>query len=483
MKKLHFGTKMKALFVLLIVFAVASMFFFNAVTLILSNRYPLSVDMSANAIYEIGDESKTLLETLTDNVTIYVLAEEASFDGNAYLTQARNILNQYPKHSDNVKLEYVNFAADPTIAARFADLSLSEGDILVCARENVKQLALANLFNYTYSSANGGLVIKSSRAEEAITSAIAAVLSDQTIRIGILTGNGTADMSVLTALLRDNNYEIENVSLLNGVLDDYDGLMLCAPVVDLSEDVLARLDEYLYNNGEYGKTLVYTADVSQGTLPNLEAFLAEWGVVVGDGAVFETQADRTYNYQPFYPVASYTDEERASKLKDRQTPFLAPLSKPLSLAFKVRDSHYTEEILSFYESSGVRPSDAAEDFTASQATIHGPLPAMVLASNRILGTTGVTQMRSNLLVSASTQAFGQAALQNSSVSNMEYILNLFNDLFARENVINIESKSLTKATLGVTMQQANRIAVILVGVVPAVILLSGMIIWLRRRYR
>ena len=482
MKKLNFNTKMKALFALLVIFALAAMFFFNGAALILSNRYPLSVDMSANAVYEIGGESKKLLEGLTDEVTVYVLAQEESFEGNPYLVQARSILNQYPKYSGNVHLEYVDFAADPTIAARFADLALSEGDILVCARENVKQLVLANLFNYTYSSANGGLVIESSRAEEALTGAIAAVLSDQTVRIGILTGNGTADMSVLTALLKDNNYEVENVSLIGGALEGYDGLMLCAPTVDLSEDVLARLDNYLYNGGEYGKTLIYTADASQGALPNLEAFLSEWGVAVGDGAVFETQADRAYGYQPYYPIAAYTDTERASALKDSQTPFLAPLSKPLRLGFAVRDSRYTEELLGFYESSGVRPGDAAEDFTPAQATVRGPMPALVLASNRIM-ENGITKLRSNLLVSASTQAFAQTALQNSSVSNMEYILNLFNELFARENVINIEAKSLAKASLGVTTDQANRIAVVLVGVVPGLILLTGMVIWLRRRYR
>lgn len=483
MKKIRYSSKMNALFALLIVLVLGIAFFFNAVTLVLSNRYPLSIDLNANAAYEIGEETRAMLEGLTEEVVIYVLATEDMFDGSAYTIQARSILNQYPKYSRYVTLQYVDSAQDPSVAARFADLTLSEGDILVTAKDNVQQILLSNLFNYTYSATTGGLVIESSRAEEAVTSAIANVLSDHTVRLGVLTGNGVKDMSVLVSLLRDNGYEVEEISLLTGDFSQYDGLMLFAPTVDLSEDVLVRLDEFLYNGGEYGKTLLYTADATQAELPNTETFLREWGVVVGDGAVFETTAERTYGYQPYYPVVAYAEEELSGKLKDQNTPFLSPLAKPLRLLFSARDTRYTQELLSFYETAGVRPSDADDQFTASQAEIWGPMPAMVLASVRVYGTSGVTQSQSNLLVSASTEAFSSTALQNSSVSNMEYLLNLFNDLFEREDAVKIESKSLSKATLGVTTQQANFLGALLAGVIPGLILVAGIVVFLVRRYK
>ena len=482
MKKIRYSSKMNALFAVLVVLVIGIAFMFNAVTLVLSNRYPMSVDLNANAAYEIGDETKRFLDTLTEDVTIYVLAQEESFDGNVYLVQARRILNQYPWYSRHIRLQYVDYAADPTIAAQFADLTLAEGNILVCAGGNVRQLQLSNLFNYTYSG-SGGLTVESSRAEEALSSAIVNVLSDHTVRLGVLTGNGAADMSAFTALLQDNNYALESVSLINGSLSDYDGLLLFAPTVDLSEEVLGRLDDYLYNGGEYGRTLVCTFDVTQPDMPNLAAFLAEWGVAAGDGVVFETDAEHVYQYQPYYPLADYADADRAAKLKDPNTGFLAPLSRDLDILFEVRDNRYTEQLLAFYPSAGVRPGDAGEDFTASDAARRGPLPMLVLASVRILGNTGVTQRRSNLLLSASTQAFAPAALQNSSLSNAEYLLNLFNELFEREETLNVEAKSLAKATLGVSTAQANRLGVLLAGVVPALILAAGIAVWLVRRYK
>ena len=151
--------------------------------------------------------------------------------------------------------------------------------------------------------------------------------------------------------------------------------------------------------------------------------------------------------------------------------------------FATRDNRYTEELLSFYPTAGVRPGDAGEGFTAAQATSWGPMPEMVLASVRILGNTGTTQKRSNLLVSASTQAFSAASLQNSSLGNGEYLLNLFDELFEREATLKVAPKSLAKATLGVTTAQANRLGILLAAVVPGVILLAGIAVWLVRRYK
>ena len=482
MKKPSWSTRMNALFALLVVLVVAIAFMFNAVTLILSNRYPLSIDLNENAAYELSPDTRRFLESLTEDVNIYVLAQEESFAGNAYLVQARHILNEYPRASRHIHLQYVDYASDPTIAARFADLTLSEGNILVCARDSVRQILLANLFNYTYGG-TGSLVVESSRAEEAVSSAIVNVLSDHTVRLGVLTGNGTADMAAFTALLRDNNYEVENVSLINGDLSGYDGLMLFAPTIDLSEEVLSRLDDYLYNGGEYGRTLVATCDLTQPDMPNLHAFLSEWGVSVGSGAVFETDASRVYQYQPYYPIADYADGERAKALKDPDNYFLAPRARDLEIAFTVRDNRYTEELLSFGTTAGVRPAGADENFRAQDAGKWGPMPAMVLCSVRILENTGVTQRRSNVLISASNEAFSPTALQNSSLSNTEYLLNLFNELFEREETLNVSSKSLAKATLGVTTAEANRLGAILAGVVPAAILLAGVAVWLARRYR
>ena len=465
----------------LIVLLIAAVVLLNAVALVLANRYPLSLDLTANAAYEIGSDTKTILAGLSDDVTIDVLSDENAFSQDAYLMQAKRILDQYPRYSERVKLRYIDYAADPSYAASHPDLTLADSDVIVSANGRVKQVALTSLFNYAYT-ATGSITIESSRAEEAVTGAIQYVLSGESVQIGVLSGNGEQSVENFTSLLVNNNYTLKSAVPATDDLSVYDALLLIAPQTDLSEDDIRALEAYLYNGGSYGKTLFYTASVTQTELPNIETFLAEWGVAFGDGVVFETKSDRTYQYQPFYPVADYVSETYKKMLIDASAPMLMPLSKPMQTLFTSRDGQYTETLLSFAETAGVRPPDAGESFTAADATTWGPMPAMVLASRKVV-ENGMVSKQSNIVVSASTAMLDEICMQNSSLSNSTYVLNLMNSLTDRGEMLAIAPKSLAGKTLGITSRQVTTLGVVLGGILPLLILLTGIGVWLYRRYK
>ncbi len=479
MKKLNHSVKMNLLFALIALLIVVAVFLFNGITLVLSNRYRLYTDLTENAAYEVGDETISLLERLDMPVEIYVLSSEDSFGGSVYLEQAKRILNQYPRYSDKIKLTWVDYASDPTFAARFPDLSLANGDLIVKSGERIKHILVGNLFNYTYT-ASGELAFESSRAEAALTSAIVNVTSADPVRVAVLTGNGVSSAEIFTALLADNNYDLASVNLTTDSLEGFDAALLLAPTADLSEDVVRKLDAFLYNGGEYGRTLFYAAGAGQGALPNLDAFLSEWGIAYLDGAVFETSAERTYQYQPYYPVVDYEDNAYTSGLKDASTPFLMPMARPMQALFSSKDGYYVQTLLSFCASAGVRPSDAAESFTASEAEIWGPMPALVISSYT---ASGGAQAESHIVASSSTAMLDALCLQNSSLTNAEYLLNLLGDLTQREDIVNIQSKTLEGKTLGVTSAQATTLGVVLAGAVPLLIIAAGVAVWLVRRYK
>lgn len=475
------GKKMSALFALIIVLLMVAVLLLNALALVLSNRFPLALDLTANAAYEIGDETKAVLDSLSKNVTIDVLAAEEAFGGDSYLVQAKYILDRYPQYSSHVTLRYIDYTADPSYAASHPDLTLTEGDVIISTEDHVKQISLTSMFNYAYT-ASGSLTVESSRAEEAVTGAILNVLSGEEVKIGVLTGNGQQEMAHFTALLVNNNYVLESVVLATDDLSNYDALLLLAPQTDLSGDDVRALEAYLYNNGEYGRTLFYSASVSQTSLPNIETLLAEWGVAVGDGSVFETEAARTYQYQPYYPIVDYVSQAYQDMLIDGNTPMLMPLSRPVEVLFASRDGQYTETLLSFGASAGVRPSDAGDDFVADGARQWGPMPAMVLASRRVY-QNGELDKQSSIIVSGSTAMLEELCLQNSSLANSSYLVNLLNDLTEKEETIVIAPKSLAGKTLGITTAQVTRLGVILGGVLPLCILLTGIAVWLYRRYK
>jgi len=481
MKKLTHSLKVNILFAVIVAAILGAVLLVNGIALRLSERYDLHFDLTAGALYEIGGDTKAFLASLDTPVQIYVLSDEGGFSRDRYLIQAKRIIDQYPHVSDRITLEYIDYAFNPMFALNYSEFPLSHGDLIVQSGDRVRHLPGINLF-YFASAADGSLSILSSRAEEALTSAIASVVSDEDVKIAFLTGNGASDNALFASLLADNNYDVHTVSLASAVLDGYDAVLLLSPTIDLSEDVIRKLETFLYNSGRYGKMLFYTSSAMQGDLPNLEMFISEWGISISNGAVFETAPERTYQFQPFYPTAMYETGKFTDMLRDPSMPFLMPLSKPMELLFTSRDGYYVEALLHFSETSGVRPSDAGEEFNADNATTWGPMPALVTSGFFARAPDG-TELQSTIIVSSSTAMLDGIALQNTSLNNAEYLLNLFGELLGREDVFNIQPKSLSGRNLGITSAQASALGVVLVVIIPLAILLTGITVWLIRRYK
>ena len=481
MRNLKHSLKINSLFTALVVLLILALFLINGIGVLLSQRHHLQVDLTAGAVFEVGEETRALLRSLEQPVEIFVLSDEGGFSGSIYLEQAKRIIDQYPRFSNQVTLEYVDYLTNPGFAIAYPHLSLSHGDIIVQSGERVRHVPVASLFHYAQLP-DGTVRIATSRAEEAISSAVLYVINEESVRVGVLTGNGAADVTAFGALLISNNYQVNAISIATGQLDEFDILVLASPTIDLSGDGIRRLEDFLYNDGEYGKILFYTASAGQGEMPNLDMFLGEWGIRFSNGAVFETRPERTYNHQPYHPIAIYEANRFTNRLRDPSMPFLMPLSRPMELLFTSRDGTFLEPLLTFSETTGVRPADAGEDFTPSDAQIRGPMPAFVKSSFNV--PTGEGELlQSHLIASASTHILDPIALQNTSVTNSEYLLNLLGELTGREETIQIPPTSLAGKTLGVTSAQASRLGVVLVGIIPGVILLSGIGVWLFRRFR
>lgn len=478
-KRIHDSGRLNLLLAVLLVVVTAAVVLVNVLTVRVSEQVSLSVDLTANAAYELGDDTKEVLQNLTEDVHLYALAARGSFTGNPYLVQTRTLLEKYPNCSSHITLEFIDYLSDPTFAERYPNLTLSSGDLIVEGPEAVRQVPLAKMFIYTYD-AEGSLQVSGSRTEEAVTSAIVSSVTSDPVYIAVLTGNAVSeDRQVLKSVLADNNFEVSEEDMVTGNLDNYEILILLSPMQDLSEDVLGRFDSFLYNNGSYGKTLIYAASAQQPDLPNVNVFLREWGIEVGSGAVFETDENYAYGYQPYYPFADYSDDTFRDLLKDPSKKVLMPISRPLDLVFESRDNKIVTTLLSFSPSSGVRPADAGSNFSVDQATIRGPVPAAVMST---LAADGSGRY-SNVIVSGSQEAFSQSVLSNTSIANAEYWTMMLNQITDRGDAVSIEPKSLSGNTLTITTGAARIWGIVLCIVIPVLILLAGIFVYLRRRYQ
>ncbi|MCL2127948.1 MAG: Gldg family protein [Treponema sp.] len=465
------------------------LFLVNLVFSLLAEKYPaLGIDLTRNKLFKLSADTADFLKAMEKNVTIYVLAREDTFaDTGPYNAQANQVFRQFEKNGPSVSLVYVDYLRNPAFPAAYPDLAMKHGDILVtCDQPEGTRHVLVKteeLFNYAGSRPEN-LSISSSRAEEAVYSAILQVTSGRPLRAAVLYGHGEYAIDAFASVLEKNNYEISRISLTEGAVDPLtDIVMAVAPRDDFGEGELKLLDEFLYNGGSYGKTLFYCSGAEQPELPNIAVFLREWGIAVEDGVVFETNERRVYNYQPFYAVADYAEEEFSSLLRTTAKPMLVPVSRPLAMVFDFRNNYSAKVLLEFAASAGVRPYGAPPEFTAGDALVRGPLPALVLGRYSVIDrSTGNAVAVSNVLVSGSAMMLDSLAVDNPAFSNTEYLVNVLNRLSARLDSIPLRPKSFTGAGLNLPRFTVNIIGAVFIAVIPLLILAAGIAVWIKRKH-
>ena len=256
---------------------VALVVLVNLIVGLLVERFPMNIDLTDNQIFALSDESIEYVKGVEQNISINVLAKEEDFAGNnAYYNQANEVINKYALYSDKIKVNYVDIYTDPTFVQNYPKEDLAYGDIVVSCDDRYQVLDAYDLFNVG-TTQSGSTSITSSKAEQAMTSAIMFVTDANPMTVTVLTGYGsteTANIDDLTSTLGSNGYLTTETNLMTeDIPEEATIAILAAPTIDLTEAEAKKISDFLENDGNFGKILYYFADASQPELPVLEALL------------------------------------------------------------------------------------------------------------------------------------------------------------------------------------------------------------------
>lgn len=468
---------------ILTISVLAAIIFVNIGLSMIAEQHPMSIDTTANKFYAMSQQTVDYLNSLNKNVEITVLNDKDAFKEGSnitdsqYYSQASNIIDQYAQHSDKVSISYVNMVNNPAISTQYSKDNLETNNIIVKSDDQYKILRAKDLFDQQLSYQTYSYVITASRAEQAITSAILNVTSDEKVKLQFIKGYEEDDESSLQSLLEDNNYDVSEISILtNDISPDVKIAVIFAPKRDYDLESIDKLNSFMENGKSEGKTVVYIANPEQGEVPNLNSFLNNWGITVDNGTVFETSADKLFSMNSlFYAITDYVDSFYTENIS-RSVPVAMPLSKPINI--DEESSVDVKTLLQFSKTSGIYPIDADESWTISDDKISGPIAAVTVSTKNNEG-----DIPSNVAVIGSSVAFDTSLLSKSALNNSIYFINMFNKLCEVENTIVIEPKSVDNHELGLTASQSNTLGLLFVVVLPLTLLITGIFIWLRRRNR
>ncbi|MEE3427992.1 MAG: Gldg family protein [Ruminococcus sp.] len=467
----------------------------NFVTGLLTDRFPsLQFDMTSSQSYQLQKDTSEYISKLKNDITVYVLTRESTFksglgasSGAQYFVQADKLLKKMDAANDKLTVKFIDLSSNPTFTGKYTNIDWNAENannlIIVDAGDNYTALSLDDCFDYDSESYNysGTYAYTGTKIEQAVITGILDVTTADKIGIDIITGSGEDEehYGALQTLLKQNAYSAKEINLTTQKLRKASKIaILYAPTVDLSKDAVTKVSDWLNNGGEKGKTLIYIPMDVKTSTPNLDELLAEYGMKVSDGLAFCTSNNYVVQ-NPYMFLTDYKNDTYTADLKDANIPTIVYNTRNI----QIKDSNKASALLSVESSVGVIPFSVDTSELKSESDLEKYKKKSVNAA--AIGSDSSDSKKSNIAVFASPYMFTGTFLNTTSYNNSNYIVNFCNTVTNRGDMgITIKSAGTDEAELGVTSASTViAIGTVFIGVIPIIILIIGLVVFIRRRIK
>lgn len=438
------------------------------------------IDATSQKLYSITEDTEKYLDTLKDDVTLYVMVNKNSKDDNVDRT-----LQKYASASKHVKVKYVDPNVSPTFASKYTDSDVTSNSIIVVCGDRSKVIDYnSDIYEYSYDSSYN-YSVTGYDCEGQVTAAIQYVTSESTTNVYELTGHDESTLSGdFSEVFQKRFMNVESLSLLtvDAIPEDCQALFITAPQSDLSEDDLSKLSQYLGNGGKIYLSIDYS---KWNDLTNFKKLLSDNNIETTESLLAET--DRSYYYQsPFYLLPNVENTEVSSSVTG-MTQVFVPYS--VGLTYTGEDD---SNVTSFMTTSDTTIAKAAANIAAVQSQADAANIASVQDGDTqgqySLGMMVTNENGGELCVLGSAMMCTDSANQIVSGHNATLFNGIVNALVTTDdgnsdNAVVIAAKDYTVSNLTVS---ANAMLVygILWGIfMPIVLIIIGIIVWARRRKR
>lgn len=505
---------------LAVVFTViflAAVVVLNVIVSMISDRIDTTADLSDTGIYTLDDETIAYLDDLTMDVTVSVMNSETDFEGGGtYYKSVNELLKKMEMHNGHFKVQYLKIDQNPDFTSRFNGETLNTNYIVVEAEETGRHRiitpgsyftcnALRNQFSqYGYpeayidqyveqyvNSSYASQVIDGSNVEQAAISAMLYVTNTDPVRVAFTEGFGESDSSSLSNLLSKNGYDVETINLQSVAEIDsgIDYIVMFAPSMDYDNENLDKLAKFLDNDGAFGKNLIYFSNgqayynktsEDSAALVNLSAFLAEWGIQIGDSYIMQTNPEYTYGNMAIAQVLDIQDTDYAGDVYGNSLFTYDGYVRPVIRIWgedKSKSGIEQKVLIKTYDGAYLRPmstlSDSEFDISSAESGVFND----AVCAYKIHSTS----QEVSRVVAFGSELFPDVSYSNSN--NQDFLVNMFNYISGKTEGVTITSKAFSTVGFDMNQGSANVLAVILCVVVPVVVIVLGIVIWVRRRHR
>lgn len=432
------------------------------------------IDVSEQKLYTLTEEGKKAAKNLEREVTLYYYVKGGNEDDNI-----SKLLNNFKEVSDKIEVETIDPELHPNFTAQYTSEQVSSGSIIVVSGEKNKILSQSDLYETQLSYQTMSQQTTGFDGEGQLVSAMSYVTNDEMPILYTLTGhNETAFGSNLTEAIEKANIEIKSLNLLTSenVPEDTDVLAVAAPQKDLSDEETQKILDYMENGG---KLLIFSYFTNE-EMPNFDSILKTYGLQRDLGLVIEGDGQHYYPQHPDFLVPNLSSSSEITSELSGNTFVLMPDAQAIKKLEDYRDSLTITSLLTTTDQAYIKQVTGSEKITAekSDEDEQGAFDVGVSVKETV-----DEEKEAELIYFSTVNMFADEIDNSVSGGNTSVLVNAVTSMcdVNPETTVSIPIKSLSVNYLSLTDYDSSYWRLITLGVIPAIVLLAGFVIWMKRR--
>ena len=465
------------------ILVVALVAIFMALNLGMQKLNLTPLDFTQEKLYTLTDESKEKVKNIDKDINLY-------FVGYTDSDSTVDLAKQYKKVNEKINAEAVDATTRPDLVEKYGIESGSEGIIVECGDKS-KVLTSSDLVTYdttTYETI--------SIAEQKLTSSIIAVATDKVPKVYFLEGYSdyklSNNMTYLGIYLSNEVTEVDTLDVLSTgkIPDDCDTLIICTPKKDFDEIAANAIIDYINS----GRNILWlnSAVTSEQNFPNVNKILALYGVKPFEiGIIRETDSSKMLQGSPdiIKPDALYSTITK-DIAKDSGVRFINATKINLVSEEELENLKVNKtELLNASEKSyfrnnfKIQTDEISSSDVAGKFLVGAELEKTITEANEENGTKAVKSKmviygENNFTTDYPVSNYSQVTvfqLANNKdlvLNSIAYLVDRQEDITARKNTGTVSYRA---------TEQEDTIIKCIIFVVPALIIIAGIIVWIIRR--
>lgn len=447
-------------------------------------RLDFSWDISPNKQYSLSSTTESYLDELDQKgvtVDFYLLAKMDDLEKDTESLSLYRALLAYNAHDCINLISFDPNKDDATMEKINSDnaYTLSTGDMVFVCGDNKKRLPGSSMYRTTTDS-DGNVTDESFEGENLITGTIKGVAEGYTPTVYFLTGHGEKNLdqySTFTTNLINYNYEAKtlNLSELDAVPDDTALVLVAGPTADITDSERAKLETYLENGGNI--TLMMSPNEGKFAYTNLEEIMDNYGFTMDYDRVYETNSDYHISGDDKTIQCQLNELDDNSDAADLTSSLinqgLIPfMTESRSFTYYDNAGAYTiAPLITSYDSAVGEPYGGVSDDPSEKTG------AMTLAAHSTNNS-----WNSKMVVFGSADFIDDEHVTSETVIIPVYLLlSTISWMYDSDLDMQIPTKTATTDYISLQTESFARSLIVVLTIIPVIIMVVGIVIWIKRR--